>query len=400
MSIADLVIGAVIGGLFGYLLSHTRAQKIKAQLIVAQTQLQEREIAFEESTVSLKALSHEALETARVNLNQDSKIREDAVRSIVTPLETQIRDLQTYINNQKALVDKDYGALKQSAEDLAVTTATLNSALTSSKGAGTWGELSLRRVVQHAGMLDHVDFAEQEGQESHTEQGIGFPDMKILLTGNRMIYVDSKVPLSAYRKASSESDPAKRVEFLEEHAKLVRIHINNLASKKYWASTIPMPEYTIMFVPGEHFITEAFACDPELFDYAYGKNIILSAPSSLLVVLKSAAFTWRESSRIENAENIGKAGEELLKRLITAFGHLRSTGKGLSAAASDYNSLISSLSRMVLPAGESLKKLLESEKEIGNLPEIQVEVKPLDQKLEGEFIKSTKEISNHLDQVV
>jgi DNA recombination protein RmuC len=385
MSISSLIVGAVIGLLAGYLVSFKKSQKISAELTVAKTQLDEREKALAESAANVKSLSHEAVQAARLDLNQDATIRENAVRSIVTPLENQIKDLRTYIDQQKALVDQDYGALKLSAENLTLTTSTLNSALTSSKGAGTWGELSLRRVVQHAGMLDHVDFAEQEGQASHSEDGIGIPDMKILLTGGRMIYVDSKVPLSAYRKASAETDAIKKNEFMAEHAKLVRGHIDNLSSKKYWSSSLPTPEYAIMFVPGEHFITEAFAFDPDLFDYAYRKNVVLAAPSSLLVVLKSAAFTWRESARIENAEKIGKAGEELLKRFVTAFGHLKNVGKGLNSAVVDFNSYVSSVSRMILPAGESLKRLLESEKEIEIPTEIEIEARELDSKMELEF---------------
>jgi len=385
MSISSLIVGIVIGLLAGYLASFKKSQKLNSELTVAKTQLDEREKALAESTANVKTLSHEAVQAARSDLNQDATIRENAVRSIVTPLENQIKDLRTYIDQQKALVDQDYGALKLSAENLTLTTSTLNSALTSSKGAGTWGELSLRRVVQHAGMLDHVDFAEQEGQTSHSEVGVGIPDMKILLTGGRMIYVDSKVPLSAYRKASAETDVVKKNEFMAEHAKLVRGHIDNLSSKKYWSSSLPTPEYAIMFVPGEHFITEAFACDPDLFDYAYRKNVVLAAPSSLLVVLKSAAFTWRESARIENAEKIGKAGEELLKRFVTAFGHLKNVGKGLNSAVVDFNSYVSSVSRMILPAGESLKRLLESEKEIEIPTEIEIEARELDSKMELEF---------------
>ena len=382
MFLVYLLVGLFLGGFMGYFVAFLKSQKISAELTVAKTQLDEREKAIAESNLNLKSLSHEAVQAARLDLNQDATIRENAVRSLVTPLETQIRDLRTYIDQQKALVDQDYGALKLSAENLTITTTTLNSALTSSKGAGTWGELSLRRVVQHAGMLDHVDFAEQEGQSNHSEDGIGIPDMKILLTGGRMIYVDSKVPLTAYRKASAEQDPVQKNVLLAEHAKQVRNHIDNLASKKYWASSLPTPEYAIMFVPGEHFITEAFACDSDLFDYAYRKNVVLAAPSSLLVVLKSAAFTWRESARIENAENIGKAGEELLKRFIKAFGHLRNVGKGLNSAVGDFNSYISSVSHMVLPAGETLKKLLESEKEVGAIAEIDAEARPIDGKME------------------
>lgn len=399
MSIINLLVGIILGLVVGYLLASSKSQKIGAELAVAKTQLEEREKALVESTASIKALSHEAVQAARLDLNQDATIRENAVRSLVSPLETQIKDLRTYIDQQKALVDQDYGALKLSAENLTITTTTLNSALTSSKGAGTWGELSLRRVVQHAGMLDHVDFAEQEGQSNHLEDGIGIPDMKILLTGGRMIYVDSKVPLTAYRKASAEQDPVQKNVLLAEHAKQVRNHIDNLASKKYWASSLPTPEYAIMFVPGEHFITEAFACDSDLFDYAYRKNVVLAAPSSLLVVLKSAAFTWRESARIENAENIGKAGEELLKRFITAFGHLRNVGKGLNSAVGDFNSYVSSVSRMVLPAGETLKKLLESEKEVGVIAEIEADARPIDGKMELAFSEVSKEIDHGIGAI-
>jgi len=399
MSIIDLLVGIILGLVVGFLLASLKSQKLNAELAVAETQLQEREKALVEGTASIKTLSHEAVQAARLDLNQDATIRENAVRSLVTPLENQIKDLRTYIDEQKALVDQDYGALKLSAENLTLTTTTLNSALTSSKGAGTWGELSLRRVVQHAGMLDHVDFAEQEGQSNHSEDGIGIPDMKVLLTGGRVIYVDSKVPLTAYRKASAEQDLVQKNILLAEHAKQVRSHIDNLASKKYWSSTLPTPEYAIMFVPGEHFITEAFACDPDLFDYAYRKNVVLAAPSSLLVVLKSAAFTWRESARIENAENIGKAGEELLKRFITAFGHLRNVGKGLNSAVGDFNSYVSSVSRMVLPAGETLKKLLESEKEVGAIAEIEADARPIDGKMELAFTEVSKVIENGIGAI-
>lgn len=375
MSILDLIAGIIIGLVVGYLLAYFKSQKLGAELAIAKTQLEER-------TTNIRNITHEAVQAARFDLDQDATSRENAVRSLVSPLENQINELRKYIGDQKASVDKDYGSLKSSTENLILATSTLNSALTSSKGAGTWGELSLRRVAQHAGMLNHVDFAEQESQVNLTEDGIGIPDMRIILTGGRMIYVDSKVSLTAYRQASAEQDLVTKNELLKEHAKQIRSHVDKLSSKKYWASNLSTPEYTIMFVPGEHFITEAFSCDPDLFDHAYRKNVVLAAPSSLLVVLKSAAFTWRESARIENAENIGKTGEELLKRFVTAFGHLRNVGKGLNSAVGEFNAYVSSISRMVLPAGETLKKLLESEKDVGTITEIRQEARPIDAKME------------------
>lgn len=316
--------------------------------------LAEKERAIGEQTEAMRNLAHQAVQSAREELNQDAVAQKSAVGNLLGPVKEELEKLRKFVDEKNVAVGQDYSSLKTVTEALAVSTSSLNTTLSSNRHAGSWGELTLRNIVEYAGMLEHVDFEEQESITD--EESLKRPDMVINMAAGGRIAVDAKVSLTAYRRAAEETDQSTRTSYLIEHAKAVKGHISRLASRKYSEMLDQSPDYVVMFVPGEHFVTDALATDGELLDYAYRNKVVLATPSTLLVVLKSAAYTWREVDQAENAKKIGTTGAELYKRLIVSFEHLSKAGKNLNAAVDNFNKFGNSINARVRPQALNLKR--------------------------------------------
>ena len=352
-----------------------RIATLSAEKSALEARLIEKESSQGEQVETMRTLAHQAVQSAREELNQDSVAQKSAVGNLLLPVKEELEKLRKFVDEKNTAVGQEYSSLKTVTEALELSTKSLNTTLSSNRHAGSWGELTLHNIVDYAGMLEHVDFEEQESISD--EDSLKRPDMVIKLAGGGQIAVDAKVSLIAYRRAAEESDHLAKERALVEHARAVKTHVSKLASKKYSDMLGQSPDYVVMFVPGEHFVTDALATDGELLDYAYRNKVVLATPSTLLVVLKSAAYTWREVDQAENAKKIGEAGAELYKRLIVSFDHLSKVGKNLNSAVENFNKFGSSVTSRVRPQAQSLKRFAAALDDLEYPTTIEAVVTPL-----------------------
>jgi DNA recombination protein RmuC len=238
---------------------------------------------------------------------------------------------------------------------LRLETANLVKALRQPHVRGRWGEVQLRRVVEMAGMMNRCDFFEQETVE--TDDGRLRPDLVVKLPGGRQIVVDAKAPINSYLDAHDALDEEARRAKLREHAQLVRMHLQALARKQYWEQFQPTPEFVVMFIPGEAFYSAALEADPTLLDTAFAQGVIMASPASLIALLKTAAYGWREQSLADNVRSMRELGQEIHSRLATMTDHLMKLGRSLDAATATYNSAIASFESRVLVSARRFKDL-------------------------------------------
>jgi DNA recombination protein RmuC len=254
-------------------------------------------------------------------------------------------------------LDEQLRTLAQANQRLEEETKHLASALSSPlKARGRWGELTLRRVVELAGMSEHCDFTEQE--TITTETGRQRPDMIVNLPGNRRIAVDAKVPLQAFLDAvNPEKSEEDRAKALATHGKLVRSHMNELAERKYWEQVGPELELVVMFMPGESFFSVALEQDPQLIDDGMQKKVVLAIPPTLISLLISAAYLWQQEKITQNAKQISELGKELYDRLKTFLGHFQTLGASIERAVESYNKAVGSMESRVLVSARKFKEL-------------------------------------------
>ncbi|TJY71399.1 DNA recombination protein RmuC [Arthrobacter sp. CAU 1506] len=249
-------------------------------------------------------------------------------------------------------------AAQRSDEALMRSTQTLASALQSNSARGQWGEVQLRRVVEAAGMLPHVDFDEQVHLAGADRTGR--PDMLIRLPGGKTIVADAKVPLRAYLQAqeipaaASAAEQQQRADLLAAHAKAVRAHVDALAGRKYWENLQASPELVLCFLPSEAVLSAALHADPGLLDHAFARSVALVSPVSLLATLKSVAFTWRQEVLKDNAREIFDLSRQLYERLGTLGEHVTRLGSSLKSSVERYNSFVGTLESRVLPTARKI----------------------------------------------
>ena len=240
-------------------------------------------------------------------------------------------------------------ALHRSSSDLGVQTRALVGALRAPQVRGRWGEVQLQRIVELAGMVEHCDFDTQVSAKAFGGDGSGVrPDMIIRLSGGRQIPLDAKVPFAAWLEALDCMDDRRRAALMAAHARALRGHVDALAAKAYWRHFQPAPEFVILFVPGEPLLDAALAIDPGLSDHAFVRNVVIATPTSLIALLRTIAFTWRQERFSASAAEVHALGRELHGRLGTVAGHLTSLGSGLERAVQSYNHTVRSLETRVL----------------------------------------------------
>jgi DNA recombination protein RmuC len=347
-----------------------RLSNLNAQL---GTRLEAEQAAHERLTNEFKALSAEALRTNRgdfldlakqafVQMQQQSvgelDQRKQAVESLILPL----RDALEKVDLKMAEIEKAragaYGAigeqlkaLHSAQSQLQGETARLSTALRSTTYAGSWGELQLRRVIEMADMVPYCDFTEQESS------GGLRADVVVRLPGGQRIVVDAKAPLEAYRAAGETNDEVVRAARLLDHAAKVRGHIDALGAKNYWEQFQPAPEFVVLFLPGDHFLTAALQADNNLLDRALAKRVLLATPTTLIALLKAAAYGWRQEAVSQNAEEISMLGRALYDRVSAFADNLDKLGRSLETAVKGYNSAVGSFEAMLLPGARKLAEL-------------------------------------------
>lgn len=393
------IAGLLIGALIMWLFLRARQQRLVRQIqdlesrVKAQDALQmERDAAFEVATTrlatafsdlssqSLKSNSETFLRMAEQNLGaQQEKAnralgeREQAVENLVKPIRDALQQSQRQISELEKARSEAYGSIRSQLETMQIgqqsltqETQNLVNALRRPEVRGRWGEITLRRLVELAGMVEHCDFQEQVHAASD-EKSIR-PDMIIRMPDHRELVVDVKTPLDAYLEAAEAKDDAQRQLGLKRHARNVREHIRSLASKSYWKQFDKSPEFVILFIPGDQFLSAALSEDPELIDSALSQQIILATPTSFVALLKAVAYGWRQLALADNAEEIRKLAEDLYGRLAAFVGHLNKVGKQLSSSVENYNRAVGSLERKVLPGARKFVELgIRPKKEIERL---------------------------------
>jgi DNA recombination protein RmuC len=383
-------------------LATAQANQAAAEKILAdQKQLHEQHLrdakAAQEKAISdlrdaFKALSADALkqtapeflrlaeqsfgkfqETAKGDLAQ----RQEAIKGLVEPLKQQLetyqKNLQQSANTQADTLGKvkeQLASLMQTSQSLAAETAQFRSVLTNNQARGKWGEETLRRVVEAAGMSAHCDFDVQ------VKEGDSKPDLIVQLPGERFIIVDAKVPELEFLAALDTADIAKRSELLAAHAKKLRDTIKALAERDYPGQFKNALDYVVLFVPAESLFSAALESDHELIVWAANKKILLATPASLIALLRSVSVSWQQHAQTENAQKIAEAAQEFYARVVKFTEHFEKIRAGLDRANSAFNDAASSFQTRVRPAGERLAELrgTNSSKE---LPDIQ----PLDSTL-------------------
>ncbi|MBT0992827.1 DNA recombination protein RmuC [Cellulomonas sp. DKR-3] len=309
--------------------------------------------ALSQSSEQFLALASQRFAADRQTQVGELAQREQAVRALVEPLTRtldEVRGQLTAVQRSRAESDaalrEQVEAMRTVSEGVRTETAQLATALRASQVRGRWGEMQLRRVVEAAGMLAHVDFVEQE--QVRTDDGLQRPDMVVRLAGGKQVVVDAKVAFLGYLDAVQASDERTRAERLAAHARHVRTHVDQLAAKRYWDQFAPAPEFVVMFVPAEAFLHAALEQDASLWEYAAERNVIVATPTTLLALLRTVAYGWRQDALAANAQAVLDLGKQLHGRLATLGGHLARLGRSLDGAAQAYNQTVGSLETRVL----------------------------------------------------
>ncbi len=318
---------------------------------------------------SLRSNSEIFLQLARERLGrqqddaaQTLRERETAIESMVRP----IRDALAQTAAQIQAIERDrvdsFATLKAQLEAIAGgqnllsrETRNLVTALRRPDVRGRWGEMTLRRLAELSGMTAHVDYTEQ----AHRDSGDGAvrPDMIVHMPEHRDIVVDVKTPLDAYLGAVEAEDEPARQSHLRRHAQIVGARIRELASKQYWSQFEHSPDFVVLFLPGDQFLSAALQENPALIDEAMRQNVMLATPTSLVALLKAVSYGWKQTALAENAAQIRRLGEELYKRLAVFSEHLGRLGKSLGGSVESFNKAVGSLEQQVLPAARRFPDL-------------------------------------------
>ena len=384
-----LVLGAaLIGFLIGKLLADAAAKKLGEELgaararVASETEMRERtaellrqseaqvraavesasRLALDANSETFLKLANEVFGRNHANASATLKEREEAIRQLVEPLKValarQDEQVQAIERERRESAGKLTGQIENlvKVQDLLQReTRSLSTALRRPEVRGRWGEITLRRVVELAGMSEHCDFTEQEHLAA--EGGALRPDLLVRMPDARSIVVDAKTPLDAYMDAAEAADDESRRLALIRHAQQVEKRVRELGQKSYWEQFEDSPEFAVLFLPGDQFLSAALAERPDLIDSALKQRIIVTTPSTLMALLKVIAYGWRQNLVTENAREIRKLGEDLHKRLTTFVAHLQKVSRSLGNAVDSFNASVGSMERNVLPQARKFTEL-------------------------------------------
>jgi DNA recombination protein RmuC len=411
-----LLVGVALGGVIGVLVARSRragstadadprliearhaavVAELRQQEVIARAEVEARLAATQASLEGLRdqlgaaqEQYRELIERGRFEAKQreESEKAESKVLQALAPVKETLSSMQQKVTELETQRSQQHGELAQqlktateSEERLRATAESLASALRNNATRGVWGETQLRNVVQAAGLIERVDFDVQHSITS--DAGAGRPDMVIHLPGGKNIAVDAKVPFAAYLEASqiavtaTGEEGARREALIKQHVKVLRSHIDTLASKAYWAGLDASPELVIAFIPSESLVSSAMEADPSIMDYAFNKRVALASPVTLWSVLKTVAFSWQQDVLTDQAKTLFDLSKELYSRLSTLSEHADKLRRSIDATVNSYNQFANSLETRVLVTARKLNALDES-KVIGAAKTIETGAKQL-----------------------
>jgi DNA recombination protein RmuC len=386
-------IAALAAALIGYLIGTLRATKHANELngkleaanarlsseselhsrttaMLAQSEAQVRAAVESASRLALDANSETFLKLAREVFGRDHAIagaelekREKAIAQLVEPIHKALAKQEEQAQAMERERRESSGKLSGQIESLVNVqallqreTRNLSTALRRPEVRGRWGEITLRRVVELAGMADRCDFEEQVNVET-SDRSVVRPDLVVRMPDSRSIVVDAKTPLDAYMDAVEAPDDETRRVSLARHAMQVEQRVRELGQKSYWEQFEQSPEFAVLFLPGDQFLAAALAERPDLLDTALKQRIVITTPSTLMALLKVIAYGWRQNAVTENAKEIRKTGEDIHRSLTTFVTHLQKVGNSLGKAVEAYNASIGSFERNVMPKARRFPEL-------------------------------------------
>jgi len=372
--LACLVLGVVIGWSIAAARKNVDITTLKTALDAERQMNQERHAILKQTFTALSAealhrnnasflqLAQQTLSRFQVQAKGELELKERAVAELVKPIQETLSRTEKQLRELERERRESHGALTRHLENLARTQQALHSetrnlvqALRRPEVRGQWGELTLRRLAELAGMVEHCDFVEQV----HTTGSDGAlrPDMVVHMPGGREVVVDVKTPLDAYLSAVEATDDRERDQFLQQHARLVRERVRTLAGKRYWDQFDQAPDFVILFIPGDQFLAAALDVDRALLEDALSQKVVLATPTSLVALLRAVAYGWRQETLTRNADRIRALGEEMYSRLATLSQHLAGLGRNLDASVTQFNRVVGSFESKVMPSARKFTDL-------------------------------------------
>lgn len=360
------------------------AERDEARIKLAQveTALTERERAFEDQLTAMadakeilagqfseisQKLLHEAqsrfLQRADERFKESETVAGQKLSALLQPVHDRLEKYETAVGKVEAERREAFGNLHGLMESMRVSTEAVkteaqrlgNSLRNAPKARGRWGEQQLRNVLESCGLSEHADFQTEVSMEG--SEGRLRPDVILRVPGGRNLVIDAKVSLNAYQDAFEAGDEYGRENSLAAHAAAMKSHVNSLGQKAYQDQFEDTPDYVIMFVPGEHFLAAALEKDPDLWDFAFSKRVLLATPTNLIAIARTVAAVWKQEKMAGQAREIAELGKELYARLTTMGAHVGRMGKNLDTAVSAYNALVGSLESQVLTQAKRFEDL-------------------------------------------
>ncbi|GGL08427.1 DNA recombination protein RmuC [Mangrovihabitans endophyticus] len=362
-TLAVVIVCLAVGAVLGWLVARLRAATDIARLEATVQASRAGEGRLEQS---LRALSYEA--TAQ---------SQEAVARAVAPLHEALRRYEQRVAELEHDRVDAYAELREQVRamglvsgELRTETKQLVAALRAPQVRGRWGEHQLRRIVEAAGLLEHCDFAEQV--TAHTDDQAVRPDMVVRLHGGRTVVVDAKAPLEAYLGAMESRDERARNDRLDQHARHLRGHVDALSGKAYWTAFDLAPDFVVLFVPADPFLDAALQRDPSLLEHAFRRNVVLATPATLIALLRTVAYSWRQEELARNAVAVHGLARELYGRLSTLGDHVGKLGSSLGAAVTAYNKAVGSLESRVLVSARKLAEMGVAEPSLESPAQVEV----------------------------